>query len=205
MSFYERHVLPRLLHLAMGQADIMKQREQVIPGARGRVLEVGIGSGLNLGLYGAHVSALTGIDPSEPLLAMAAKAAAGTRFETVLSPASGESLPFPDAGFDCVVTTWTLCSIPDVGRALGEMRRVLKAEGDLLFIEHGLAADAGVQKWKHRLTPLWRRCAGGCHLDRPIPDLIGAAGFRIGALSTGHLIKGPRPLTYHYRGQARLA
>ena len=136
---------------------------------------------------------------------MAAKAAARTRHETALSPASAEALPFPDGGFDCVVSTWTLCSIPDVEGALGEIRRVLKPDGDLLFIEHGLAEDEGVRRWQHRLTPLWRRCAGGCHLDRPIRALIAGAGFEIGTLETGHLIKGPRPFPYHYRGQARIA
>ncbi len=205
MGLYRRYIFPWILHQTMKNKEAESHRARIIPTARGRVLEVGIGSGLNLPFYSRDVESLHGIDPAPELLAKAEKAARDLPFPIELSGVSAERMPFEDGAFDSVVTTWTLCSIPDPDMALAEMRRVLKADGELLFIEHGLASDPRVEAWQHRLNPLWTRCAGGCNLDRDIESLIRAAGFRITRLETGYLVKGPRPLTYHYDGRAARA
>jgi ubiquinone/menaquinone biosynthesis C-methylase UbiE len=123
---------------------------------------------------------------------------------TKLIEASAESIPLDDSSVDTVVTTWTLCTIPDVAKALAEMRRVLKPDGRLLFVEHGLSPDQGVRKWQNRLTPVWKKIAGGCHLNRPIAKLVEAAGFRVWGLDTGYM-RGPKPMTFIYEGAARRA
>ena len=202
MGFYANCILPYLIHLSMRQGQVSRQRGRVIPAAAGRVLEVGIGSGLNLPYYSDAVTALCGVDPSERLIAMARRAGAGLPFAVDLTARSAEALPFDDASFDTAVSTWTLCSIPDARAALAEIRRVLKPAGTLIFIEHGAAADGRVAAWQDRLNPLWSRCAGGCQLNRRIDALVTGAGFSITRLDTGHLVDGPRPLTFHYRGQA---
>ncbi len=203
MGFYRDHVIPWVLHLSMRSKEATKQRKRIIPAARGRVLEIGIGSGLNLPFYGAGVRSVTGVDPSARLLAMARKAAKALPFPIDLVERGAEELPFDEGSFDSVVTTWTLCSIPQAIEALGEMRRVLKPEGELIFIEHGLSPDNRVAAWQQRLNPWWFRCSGGCNLNRPIDAMVREAGFAIGALETGYLVKGPRPMTYHFRGWAR--
>ena len=202
-GFYEQKVLPYLVNLAMKHQEATRYRSGLIPLARGRVLEIGIGSGLNLPFYGPEVTHLIGLDPSPKLLAMAGGRFSSGRFPVELLQASAEAIPLESGSIDSVVSTWTLCSIPDVAGALQEMRRVLKPDGRLLFVEHGLAParDAGVQRWQHRLTPLWRPVAGGCHLDRRIDRLIAEAGFRIETLAADYA-KGPRLLTYFYRGFA---
>jgi ubiquinone/menaquinone biosynthesis C-methylase UbiE len=201
MSLYERFVVPRLIDLAMRQQPILKYRRKVVPAARGRVLEIGVGSGRNLPLYREGVSEVIGIDPSERLLDMARERAAGAAVPVSLRRGSATAIELGDANVDTVVMTWTLCSIPDPLAALEEMRRVLKPGGRLLFIEHGLSADPGVARWQHRLTPMWRRLAGGCHLDRKIDDLVRAAGFELPELRTEYA-PGPRPMTYMYEGRA---
>jgi SAM-dependent methyltransferase len=203
MSFYADVVFPRILNLSMRSRHVTRWRARVVPAARGRVLEIGIGSGLNLGFYGRGVEALCGVDPADRLLAMAGKAARDAPFAVDLLRRGAEALPFDAKSFDSVVTTWTLCSIPDVSSALTEMRRVLKPGGELIFIEHGLAPEPRVAAWQRRLGPLWRRCSGGCHLERKMDELIRHAGFAITHLDTGYLVPGPRPLTYSYRGRAR--
>lgn len=202
MSFYERRVLPRLLDLAMRQRQLGRYRRQIVPQARGRVLEIGIGSGLNLPFYGNAAETILGLDPSAALLSMARRRAgeAGVRTDLLLGSAS--DIPLEDATLDTVVMTWTLCSLPDPLAALREMRRVLKPAGALLFVEHGLSPESTVARWQHRLTPLWRRISGGCHLDRKIDDLIGMAGFEVAELRTEYA-RGPRPMTYMYQGKAR--
>jgi len=202
MGLYNRYVLPSLLHLSMQAPDATRLRRRVIPEARGRVLEVGVGSGLNLPFYGEGVEHVTGIDPSPPLLARAGKAAETAPFMVDLIAGNAEAMDFDTASFDTVVSTWTLCSIPDVAAALVEIRRVLRPDGVFLFIEHGRAGEAPVRAWQDRLTPLWRRCAGGCHLNRDIAALISAGGLVIGDIDTGYLVHGPRVLTWHYRGRA---
>lgn len=202
MGFYQRHVLPRLIDVAMRQKPFGALRERLVGDARGRVLDIGIGSGLNIPLYPRNLEEVIGIDPSRELLERARKHVPWTHFPVRLQEGRAESLPLDDRSVDTVVLTWTLCSIGDPATALGEIRRVLKPEGALLFIEHGRAEEAGVQRTQDRLTPVWRRIAGGCHLNRKIDRLIGDAGLRIADLETGHLVRGPRPLTYHYRGRA---
>ncbi len=200
MNFYDRFILPPLLDFAMRQSQLLAYRQAVVPAARGRVLEIGIGSGLNLPIYSGDVE-LVGLDPSEHLLAMARVRAAETRTKVDLLQASAISIPLEDAAVDAVVMTWSLCSIADPLAALAEMRRVLKPGGALFFVEHGLSPEPSVAKWQHRLTPLWRHVAGGCHLDRKVDDLVRGAGFVISELHKDYA-QGPRPLTFMYEGRA---
>ncbi len=202
MSFYHERIVPVLIHLAMSNRWLLDYRRRTISAAQGRVLEVGIGSGINLPLYGRSVSGVCGIEPSASLLRRASHQQTATKRE--LFRGSAETLPFADNPFDSDVTTWTLCTIPDVALALREMRRVLRTDGRLLFVEHGLAPDAAVVRWQERLTPCWKCLAGGCHLNRKIGDLISASGFRIEALANARL-PGPRTHTFLYEGRARPA
>ena len=201
MGFYDKWILPRLVDVAMRNREATRYRAQIVPEARGAVLEIGIGSGLNLPFYGTGVEQLYGLDPSQELLAMARKKAGAVAFPVELLAHPGEAIPLDDACVDTVVTTWTLCSIADPVKALREMRRVLKPGGMLLFTEHGLAPEARVQGWQRRLNPLWSRISGGCNLNRKIDALIQASGFRIEELKTEYS-KGPRVLSYMYRGRA---
>jgi len=201
MGFYDRAIFPRLMHFGMGLGRITEYRRRIVPAATGRVLEIGIGSGLNLPLYGTAVSEVVGIDPNATLNRMAADRIHTAAMPVQLVNGSAEDMPFDAASFDSVVTTWTLCSIPDGARALAEMRRVLKPGGQLLFFEHGAAADARVARWQDRLTPLWRHCAGGCHLNRPVDRMIRGAGFTVTGMEAGYL-DGPRLLAFCYWGRA---
>lgn len=201
MSFYARWVVPQLVNCAMRNRRLSEYRNRVIPRAQGAVLEIGVGSGFNLPLYGADVDRIYGIDPSGELLAMAQKRRDAARVPVTLTRASAEAMPLDADSIDTVVTTWTLCSIPDVGRALREMRRILRPGGKLVFVEHGLSRDPQVRKWQNRLTPCWKKVGGGCHLNRNIDELIRSAGFRIDALETGYM-KGPRPMSFMYEGWA---
>lgn len=201
MGVYDDCILPPLLNLAMRQRQLLRYRRALIPKARGRVLEVGIGSGLNLPYYGAEVESVTGVDPTPRLLAMAERIAASVPLRVELLCGSASDLPVTTASMDTIVMTWTLCSIADPASALQEMRRVLRPGGALLFVEHGLAPDAGVARWQRALTPIWRRLAGGCHLERKVDSLLRAAEFRIAALSTGYA-DGPRPMAFMYEGRA---
>ncbi|MCO6416179.1 class I SAM-dependent methyltransferase [Siccirubricoccus sp. KC 17139] len=202
MGVYERFVLPRLLALAMRHRELVPFRQRVGRAAAGRVLELGIGSGLNLGFYGSDVTSVVGVDPSPALLRMAEDRSRGASFPVELVEASSERLPLEDRSADIVVTTWTMCSVGDAVQALREARRVLRPGGALLFVEHGRAPDPRVRWWQDRLTPTWRRVAGGCHLNRKMDDLVLAAGFRLDDLRTGY-VRGPRPLTFMYEGRAR--
>jgi ubiquinone/menaquinone biosynthesis C-methylase UbiE len=202
LGFYERRILPRLIDLGMRQKQLAALRERVVGAAQGQVLEVGVGSGRNLPFYRRDVDRVLGVDPSEGLLAMARSHTAWTHFPVRLRQAAAEDLPLDDRAVDTVVMTWTLCSVADPLRALSEIRRVLRPGGSLLFIEHGRAPEPRLERWQDRLTPLWRRVAGGCHLNRPIAQLVERSGLRLVELETGHLVKGPRVATYHYRGRA---
>ncbi len=202
MGLYAKYVLPRIIDLAMRNEETARLRAAWIPLARGEVLEVGIGSGLNLPFYSSDVHRIYGVDPSVELQRIARRRVVAAPVEVeFLSQSAEEQLPLADASIDTVVTTWTLCSIANAPKALREMKRVLKASGRLLFLEHGRAADPGVADWQERITPLWKNITGGCHLNRKIDDLITAAGFRITELKTFY-VRGPRPMTYTYQGAA---
>jgi ubiquinone/menaquinone biosynthesis C-methylase UbiE len=201
MSVYEEWILPPILDLVMRQKQLEDYRKRVVGAARGRVLEVGVGSGLNFPFYGDQVEHLYGLDPSQRLLAIARRRATAVKLPIELLPASATAIPLGDNSIDTIVMTWTLCSIPDAAAALREMRRVLKADGKLLFVEHGLSPEPGVVRWQHRLTPVWRRVAGGCHLDRKIDQLMRGAGFDVSQLETGYA-PGPRPMAFMYQGCA---
>jgi ubiquinone/menaquinone biosynthesis C-methylase UbiE len=192
MGFYERWIVPRLLDLAMRNRLLDHYRHQTIASARGLVLEVGVGSGVNLPLYGRSVTRFVGLDPSPELLRLASGRTADAIVPLSLLRGSAEHLPFADAVFDTIVMTWTLCSIPNPIAALTEMRRVLRPGGRLLFVEHGLSPEIRTARWQHWLTPYWKRISGGCHLDRKTDDLIRAAGFQIDAVETGYM-SGPKP------------
>ena len=201
LNFYQRCIVPHLVHLSMRQERLEPYRRRVVPAATGRVLEIGVGSGINFRFYPDNTKQIVGIDPSAKLLAMAESAATAMKSLVDLIEASAEELPLEDRSVDTVVSTWTLCSIPDVRRALREMRRVLRPDGRLLFVEHGQAPQEYVLRWQRRLTPVWKRLAGGCHLDRPIDALIKDAGFEIDRLETGYM-EGPKLLTFLYEGAA---
>lgn len=203
MSLYDDHVLPHLINLSMRNHLLLPYRQRVISQAAGRVLEVGIGSALNLPYYGPEVTELLGLEPAERLMRMAERSASQSRRHVTLIAGSAEAIPLDDASVDTVVTTWTLCSIPDAIGALTEMRRVLRPGGQLLFVEHGRAPDERVVKWQDRLTPFWKALGGGCHLNRPIATLVERAGFTIADLKTGYM-KGPKPMTFMYEGRAQL-
>jgi ubiquinone/menaquinone biosynthesis C-methylase UbiE len=201
-NWYERHILPAALDFACGMPMISRMRQLVVPQAKGRVLEVGIGTGLNMRYYErTRVTHITGLDPALQLHPLALKRIAQTGLPVELIGLSAEKIPLPDASFDTVLITYTLCTIPDANAALLEMRRVLAPTGKLLFCEHGRAPDASVQRWQERLQPVWGSLAGGCHLGRNIPELLNAAGFTLNNPQTRYL-PGPRPFTFHYWGEA---
>lgn len=184
MKFYQTLILPQLTHWVCAQKSFDLQRKQVVPLASGRVLEIGMGSGLNLPFYDpSNVDQLFGLEPSNGLRAMARKNAAGLRFPVTFIGRPGEEIPLDSRSMDTVLVTYTLCTISDIHGALGQMRRVLKPGGRLIFCEHGLAPDPGVQKWQNRLNPAWNRVSGGCCLNRAIADLITRNGFAIRKLS----------------------
>ena len=202
MNLYEQHVLPHLIDYTCGMGAVMKARSQLVPQAHGRVLEVGIGSGLNLGFYDASkVSAIVGVDPSADMQKLAKQRAAAISIPVEMIALELGQIRADDASFDSIVCTFTLCTIPDAVAALREMRRVLKPGGRLLFCEHGLAPELPVMRWQNRITPLWKPFSGGCHLNRDIAALITAGGFHIGELSNRYL-KGPKPMAYIYQGWA---
>jgi ubiquinone/menaquinone biosynthesis C-methylase UbiE len=201
VSLYTDHVLPHLLNLAMRHKDLAAYRSRVVSAARGHTLEIGIGSGLNLPFYGPEASEVVGLDPSGSLLRMAKRRVGPSGPAVDMIEGSAEAIPLEDASFDTVLTTWSLCSIPDLSAALREMRRVLKPSGALLFVEHGRAPDPRVTQWQDRITPLWKPIAGGCHLNRPIDVLIRRAGFEISDLRVGYMA-GPKPFTFMYEGRA---
>ena len=202
MGLYEKYILPKIVHLACSMKPIRHQREKVVPLARGSVLEVGVGSGLNLPYYDASkVTKVWGLDPSPEITRMAEKIAKSLRFEVEFIGLPGEEIPLENSSVDTVVVTYTLCTILDTERALRQMARVLKPGGELIFCEHGAAPNEGVRRWQGRINPIWKRFAGGCHLNRPIPKLIEQGGFRIKGMETMY-IPGWRPISFNYWGMA---
>ena len=201
MGLYAERIAPRMIDRAMRNEMLLPIRQRVVSGAAGRVLEIGIGSGINLPLYGPGVSEVMGLDPSALLLQRARDKASTTAFPVHLLNGSAEHIPIETGRIDCIVMTFVACSIPRIDAAFSEMRRVLKPNGKLLFVEHGRAPEAQVALWQDRVTPLWRRFQGGCHLNRQMDDLMVDAGFRIDHLETG-FFPGPKILSYVYEGAA---
>ncbi len=200
MNWYDRVVLPRMLNALMKSPEMTQIRAAQVPKARGRVLEVGVGSGLNLPFYepGTQVFA---VDPSEELQVYARQVAQANGTDVIFAAQSGEAIPADNNSFDAAVITWTLCTIPDAGKALEEVRRVLKPQGRLVFAEHGVSPEPGVAKWQNRINPVWRSLAGGCNLNRSPEQLLGQAGFKFDELKCGY-IAGPKFATYTYQGVA---
>ena len=201
MGIYSDVILPKLCDLSMRNVRLHPYRERVVGAAEGRVLEIGSGSGLNLPFYRRDVREILALEPDPALLAMARRVP-HTEIPVNFMEASAEAILLDDNSIDTVVTTWTLCTIPGAAAALTEMRRVLRPRGKLLFVEHGLSPDRGVRWWQDRLTPIWGRISGGCHLNRPIRSIIENGGFRIDRIETGYM-QGPKPMTFMYEGSAR--
>lgn len=202
MGFYQNQIVPYLIDLAMRQRKLAAYRNRVVPAAEGCVLEIGVGSGLNLPFYSQNITRVIGLDPSPKLLSMARANVRAASGPVEFVEGSAEAIPLENRSVDTVVTTWTLCSIPDAPQALREMSRVLKPGGRLLFVEHGRAPDPNVRWWQNRLTPAWKRIGGGCHLNRAIGTLIEGAGFQFERIETGYM-PGLKPMTFMYEGSAR--
>jgi len=204
MGLWSRHALPRIIDCACGLKGVGRLRAEVVPRARGRVLEIGFGTGHNLPWYDPErVERVIGLEPAEEMLARARRRSAEVPFPVEHLALAGEEIPLDPESVDTVVVTFTLCSIPEPERALEGMRRVLRPAGELLFCEHGRAPDPGVERWQRRLTPLWRRAFGGCHLDRDVPELLRRGGFAVASLKTGYMEDGPRIASFTYRGAAQ--
>ena len=200
MGLYKKFILPKLTHWVCSQKDIAQQREKVVPLAKGRILEIGIGSGLNFPFYDpAKVDHVWGLDPSRQLLKIAEQKAVEMPFGVDFIGLSGEEIPLEKNSVDTVLSTYTLCSIPDVLRALNEMNRVLRPGGELIFCEHGKAPDDNVHRWQERINPIWTKISGGCNLNRPISNLIEESGFKIKNLDATYN-SALKILSYNYRG-----
>lgn len=200
-SFYLDHILPRCIDLLLSGAEFTKIRSRVASRLAGEVLEVGFGSGLNVPHYPSDVARVVAVDPATVGRKLAAQRVSASSVPVEYIGLDGTSLPIESATIDHVLITWTLCTIPEVGEALEEVQRVLRPDGQLHFVEHGLSSDSGVARWQHRLTPIQRRVAGGCHLDRPIDRLIESAGLTITQLDN-YQLSGPKSMTYMYEGVA---
>ena len=203
MSLYDKYVLPKFLNCACGSNPVSRQRQKVVPLVEGKVLEVGVGSGLNLPFYDKlKIDELWGLDPSEELSDMARKVADRENIVVNFISSSAEEIPLPDSYFDSVLITYTMCTIPEVARANKEIKRVLKRGGKLIFCEHGEAPDENIRKWQKRINPFWGKLAGGCNINRKIPSLIQNAGFEIVELEEMYLPKTPKIAGYNYWGYA---
>jgi ubiquinone/menaquinone biosynthesis C-methylase UbiE len=202
MGIYAKYVLPHVLHLACGVESCAKQREKVVPLASGEVLEIGVGSGLNLPFYDAsRITRLWGLEPSAEMRALASDAVDGLPFKFEFIDLPGEEIPLEANSVDTVLVTYTLCTIAETEPALRGMARVLRPGGKLIFCEHGAAPDADVRRWQDRLNPVWKRFGGGCNLNREIPDLIREGGFEIDHLESMYL-PGWRLAEFNYWGSA---
>jgi SAM-dependent methyltransferase len=202
MGFYTKYLLPKAVHFICGTNRIMRQRKKIVSLAKGRVLEVGIGSGLNLPFYdSARVEHVWGLDPSKELWVLAEKTAAQVKLHVEFIRGRAEAIPLNDRSADTVLVTYSLCSVRAILPALREMRRILKPDGRLIFCEHGAAPDAAVRQWQNRLNPIWKRIAGGCNLNLPVPHLLEQAGFKIWKMDSMYL-PGWKPATFNYWGAA---
>jgi ubiquinone/menaquinone biosynthesis C-methylase UbiE len=204
MSFYEKYILPRFLNCACASEPISYQRKKVVPLAEGKILEVGIGSGLNLPFYEkSKIEEIWGIDPSEELNSMAKKVAIEEDMNVKFITSSAEDIPFPNNYFDTVLITYTMCTIPNVLQANEEIKRVLKSNGKMIFCEHGVSPDENIKKWQKRLNSIWSKIAGGCNINRNIPMLIKSSGFKIEEMDEMYLPKTPKIAGYNYWGYAK--
>ncbi len=202
MSLYETYFLPKLLDFCCGMEGFQNKRSQIVPMAHGRILEIGIGSGLNFDHYNFdRVEEIIGVDPAVSSVAMARSRSSKYNSKISFIESSAESIDLESSSFDCVVIGYSLCTIPDPLKALAEARRLMKPEGSLFFMEHGLAPEKNIQKWQHRLTPGWKKIGGGCNLNRDIENLILASGFQFKSLSKKY-IKGPKIAAFQYYGEA---
>ncbi len=202
MGLYEKYILPKITEFLCSGKPIMYQRKKVVPLAKGRVLEIGIGSGLNLPFYdSSNVEYIWGLDISAQMRKMAEKRAKSIQFKVEFIGQAGNEIPLESNSVDTVLVTYTLCTIPDVGQALSEMSRVLMPGGELIFCEHGLAPDKDVRRWQNLMNPIWKRMGGGCNLNRPIPNLIEQGGFKINNIETMY-IPGWKPASFNYWGSA---
>ncbi len=201
MGWWGEQVVPRMVDVLLANAEVGKLRAQACAGLHGQVLEVGFGSGLNVPHYPPEVTGVTAVEPSDVAWRKARARIDAGGVDVRREGLDGQRLALPDASQDSALSTFTMCTIPDLDTALAEIRRVLRPGGRLHFAEHGLSPDAGVAAWQHRLQPLQVRLAGGCHLDRPIAELVERAGFRIGDLETFYAAR-PKPLGYVYLGWA---
>lgn len=202
MGLYSKYIFPYILDLSLSGYRIGQYRQTVLADCQGEVLEIGFGTGLNLSHYPQHIHKITTIDSNSSMPRWAQPRLAQTSMKVDQQILNAESLPFPTNSFDTVVSTWTLCSIANVGQALQEVRRVLKPGGQMLFMEHGLSSDVEVARWQHRLNPLQQIVGDGCHLNRDISGLIGQAGLRIFQLKNFYIPQFPRPIGYMYQGMA---
>ena len=203
MSLYEKYVLPKFLNCACGSKPVARQREKVVPLAEGRVLEIGIGSGLNLPFYyKTKVDEIWGLDPSEELSEMARTVATQEGMKVNFISSGAEEIPLPDDHFDSVLITYTMCTISEVIRANTEIRRVLKEQGKMIFCEHGVAPDDNIRKWQKRINPFWGKIAGGCNINRNIPSLIQESGFDIVEMEEMYLPNTPKIAGYNFWGYA---
>ena len=201
MGLYDKYILPKFLNCACGSKPINYQRQKVVPLAKGKVLDIGIGSGLNIPFYNSDkIDKVIGIDPSHELIELAKELANDSKASIDLVIGSAESIPYPDNFFDTVLVTYTMCTIPNVAIANKEMWRVLKDDGRLIFCEHGLAPDKKISKWQNRIDPFWGKIAGGCHLNRDIQKLITDAGFSFESLDKMYIPSTPKFAGYNYWG-----
>ena len=204
LGFYDKYILPKFLNCACGSKPINYQRDKIVPLAKGVVLDIGIGSGLNIPFYNkSNIDCLYGLDPSEELLKIAKSVAKKNELKVEFLECGAEAIPLPDQSIDTVLVTYTMCTIPDIKLSNSEIMRVLKPEGRLLFCEHGLAPDKNIAKWQNRINPIWSKMAGGCNLNRDIPKLITSSGFKISNMEEMYLPSTPKFAGYNYWGVAK--